>query len=75
MRVGGVGPAWPDSFPANIVDTLRGMGSRGHSSLGPCIPWVVPTSHVLLVSPGMRFRALVNMPNAGIARRALDSEL
>lgn len=26
MRIGIVGPTWPDSFAANIIDALRAMG-------------------------------------------------
>ena len=35
MRIGIVGPAWPDSMAGNIVEALRAMGHQPISAAGP----------------------------------------
>ena len=71
MRVGGVGPAWPDSFPANIIDTLRGMG---HQAIELGSAYSVGGPYISRAAGFIRnaFPRLDEHAQSRIGRRALD---
>lgn len=73
MRIGVVGPAWPDSFTVNITENLRAMGHEGielssaYSSRG--LRTIRVLSFVYSTFPDVQERAELRM-----ARKALDQE-
>jgi glycosyltransferase involved in cell wall biosynthesis len=73
MRVGIIGPMWPDSFASNIADTVRGMGHQA-IELGSAYSLGGPYTSRVAASVRSAFPRLDEHAQSRIARAALDQD-
>ncbi len=73
MRIGIVGPTWPDSFPANIIDTLPAMGHEP-VALGSSFSVGNPYTSAVSIAVKNMLPALDERGQRQLVRRALEAE-
>jgi len=73
MRIGIIGPTWPDSFAANIIDTLPALG-LDPVALGSSYPVGGPYSSAVAMTLRNALAALDERAQRHIARAALEAE-
>ena len=73
MRVGVIGPVWPDSFAWNIADTLSCMGHQA-IEIGSLYSLGGPYASRVAASVGNAFPSLDRRAQRRVARTALDQD-